>query len=87
MLEVTNVWRIVALGSSKCRILRGLEAPGAPDSNGFLTALVLRVGPPNERCSRASSRFGDSDPSRVFGGLEKSLQAGKTLRASSEVWK
>ena len=27
-LEVTNVSRIVALGGSICRILRGLEAPG-----------------------------------------------------------
>ena len=33
-LEVTNVSRILALGSSKCRILRGLEAPRSPDSNG-----------------------------------------------------
>ena len=32
-LEVTNVSRIVALGGSICRILRGLEAPGGPASN------------------------------------------------------
>ena len=32
-LEVTNVSRIVALGGSICRILRGLEAPGGPTSN------------------------------------------------------
>ena len=32
-LEVTNVSRIVALGSSICRILRGLEALGDPTSN------------------------------------------------------
>ena len=32
-LEVTNVSRIVALGSSISRILRVSEAPGTPDSN------------------------------------------------------
>ena len=32
-LEVTNVSRIVALGSSMCRVLRRLEAPRRPDSN------------------------------------------------------
>ena len=31
--EVTNVLRIVVLGGSICRILLGLEAPGAPASN------------------------------------------------------
>ena len=35
MLEVTNVSRIVALGGSIRRILRGSEAPGVPDSNGL----------------------------------------------------
>ena len=30
---MTNVSRIVALVGSMCRILRGLEAPGGPDSN------------------------------------------------------
>ena len=34
-LGVTNVSRIVALGGSICRILRGLEAPGGPGSNGL----------------------------------------------------
>ena len=32
-LEVTNVSRILALGGSKCRILRGLKIPG-----GFVEA-------------------------------------------------
>ena len=27
---MTNVWRILALGGSVCRILRCLEAPGGP---------------------------------------------------------
>ena len=32
-LEVTNVSRVVALGGSICRSLRGLEVPGGPASN------------------------------------------------------
>ncbi len=37
-LEVTNVSRIVALGGSMYRILRGLEARGGPGSNGVKVA-------------------------------------------------
>ena len=33
-LEMTNVSRIVALGGSICRLLRGLEAPRGPTSSG-----------------------------------------------------
>ena len=33
---MTNVSRIVALGSSKCRNLQRLGAPGTPDSNGVM---------------------------------------------------
>ena len=57
---MTNVWRIVSLGRIIYRILVSRRLPGAPDSNGFLTALTYRVGPLKEPCSRASSRFGDS---------------------------
>ena len=41
---MTNVLRIVGLGGSICRILRGFEAPGGPDSNG----LVGPAGPPKQ---------------------------------------
>ena len=59
---MTNVSRIVALGGSICRILRGSEALGAPDSKGLLTALRARVGPPKETKDRI---FGSSEVTNV----------------------
>ena len=60
---MTNVSRILALGGSKCRILRGLEAPGA----------LLEAG--SDECLSGglhvrSSRFGTS--LRMSGGLHRS---------------
>ena len=52
---MTNVSRIVALGGSICRIVRGSEALGAPDSYRLLTALRGRVGPPKETLDSGDS--------------------------------
>ena len=82
---MTNVSRILALGESKCRILRGLEAPGGPVEAGSDECLEDRV-PGGLHVSYSTTSGGSwarhiprteytewvrlKNLSRVFGGLE-----------------